>query len=210
MNLRDDQMGRFNGWYLPAAHVRNVGLSAISALSTCCLISVRMSCWTAEIFSTCCLIYGTRNKDVITLGNGIGYIKQVSERHLAFSLDQHHVRPLSCRYKAMIHSSLACVGETKWPTACFTAVTPALITELVTGLIKEEFDTVVLIWLLSIQISRRHPSRRCLITIIDHRLRPTWNIGQLQDDWDDVHLIQMLLTNRRYRHRDQHGHTLTW
>lgn len=60
-------------------------------------------------------------------------------------------------------------------------------TELVTGLIKEEFDTVAPN-LVTVHNIAETPVEKMLD--YDYLIIgcPTWNIGQLQDDWDDVYL----------------------
>lgn len=60
-------------------------------------------------------------------------------------------------------------------------------TELVTGLIKEEFDTVAPN-LVTVHNIAETPVEKMLD--YDYLIIgcPTWNIGHLQDDWDDVYL----------------------
>jgi flavodoxin I len=60
-------------------------------------------------------------------------------------------------------------------------------TELVTNLIKEEFDTIspdlVTVYnIADVPVSRLQDYDYLIIGC------PTWNIGQLQDDWDNVYL----------------------
>lgn len=61
-------------------------------------------------------------------------------------------------------------------------------TELAANLIKEEFDTIAPD-LIRVHDIAETPVERVLDYLYLIIGCPTWNIGELQDDWDDVYLI---------------------